>query len=158
MKELVNVINRVKKMKGPILLHVKTVKGKGYSFAEKFPSRFHGVDRFDIETGESLKKDFAETYSEVFGNTLVELAQKNEKLVAITAAMPDGTGLMDFSKKFPKRFFDVGIAEQHAVTFAAGLAREGFHPVFAVYSSFLQRAYDQILHDVCIQKLPVILQ
>ncbi|HOA80756.1 MAG TPA: 1-deoxy-D-xylulose-5-phosphate synthase [Defluviitaleaceae bacterium] len=156
MKELVNVINRVKKMKGPILLHVKTVKGKGYSFAEKFPSRFHGVDRFDIETGESLKKDFAETYSEVFGNTLVELAQKNEKLVAITAAMPDGTGLMDFSKKFPKRFFDVGIAEQHAVTFAAGLAREGFHPVFAVYSSFLQRAYDQILHDVCIQKLPVI--
>lgn len=155
-KELVTVIQRVKKMKGPILLHVNTVKGKGYSFAEKYPSRYHGVDTFDIETGESLRKDNKESYSDVFGKTLVELAKENKKLVAITAAMPDGTGLKEFSKKFPQRFFDVGIAEQHAVTFAAGLAKGGFHPVFAVYSSFLQRAYDQIIHDVCIQNLPVV--
>ncbi|WP_058485271.1 1-deoxy-D-xylulose-5-phosphate synthase [Defluviitalea phaphyphila] len=154
--ELIKVLNRVKRMKGPILLHVKTVKGKGYKYAEKFPCNYHGVSPFNIESGKSIKKKIKETYSEVFGNTLINLANINKKIVAITAAMPEGTGLKKFEEKFPKRFFDVGIAEQHAVTFAAGLAVSGFHPVFAVYSSFLQRAYDQIIHDVCLQKLPVI--
>lgn len=155
-KELINVVNKVKKMKGPILLHVNTIKGKGYPYAEKFPSQYHGVEPFDVKTGKPLKKRKIDTYSEVFGNALTNIASHNKKVVAITAAMPDGTGLKNFSKKFPDRFFDVGIAEQHAVTFAAGLARGGFHPVFAVYSSFLQRSYDQIIHDVCIQNLPVV--
>ncbi|NLK20932.1 MAG: 1-deoxy-D-xylulose-5-phosphate synthase [Epulopiscium sp.] len=155
-KSLITVFKKVKKMKGPILLHVKTIKGKGYKYAEKLPCEYHGVGPFDINTGAVAKKDNKTSYSDVFGNTLVKIASENKDIIAITAAMPDGTGLQNFAKKFPERFFDVGIAEQHAVTFAAGMAASGFRPVFAVYSSFLQRAYDQILHDVCIQKLPVV--
>ncbi|NLK97513.1 1-deoxy-D-xylulose-5-phosphate synthase [Defluviitalea saccharophila] len=155
-KSLVSVLKKVKRMKGPILLHVKTVKGKGYPHAEKLPCQYHGIGPFDVKTGQALSESGEATYSDVFGNTIVNLANENNKIVAITAAMPDGTGLNNFQQKFPERFFDVGIAEQHAVTFAAGLASSGFHPVFAVYSSFLQRAYDQIIHDVCIQNLPMV--
>lgn len=155
-KALVSVLKKVRRMKGPILLHVKTIKGKGYPYSEKLPSKYHGIGPFDIKSGKSINEKVEESYSEVFGKALVNLANDNKKIVAITAAMPDGTGLQSFQQQFPERFFDVGIAEQHAVTFAAGLATAGFHPVFAVYSSFLQRAYDQIIHDVCIQKLPVV--
>ncbi len=154
---LVETFNNVKNLKGPILVHVLTTKGKGYEPAETDPTGFHGLGKFDPDTGEP-KKSVSEvpTYTEVFGDTLVRLARQDPKIVAITAAMPDGTGLVDFRQEFPNRFFDVGICEQHAVTFAGGLAVEGMRPVATIYSTFLQRAYDQILHDVCIQKLPVV--
>lgn len=155
-KKLIKVLNKVKQINKPVLLHVITTKGKGYSKAEKYPSKFHGVSSFDISTGESLKEKNGETFSDVFGKTMVRLAARNRKIVAITAAMPIGTGLEFFSKMYPERMFDVGIAEQHAVTFAAGMAKEGYIPIFAVYSTFLQRSYDQLLHDVCLQKLHVI--
>jgi 1-deoxy-D-xylulose-5-phosphate synthase len=138
------------------LLHIKTTKGKGYKLAEQYPYRFHGVEPFNIDDGQPKHKSKGETYSKVFGNTLIDLATENDNIVAITAAMPSGTGLYDFSLKFPNRLFDVGIAESHAVTFASGLAKSGFIPIVAIYSTFLQRAYDQILHDVCIQNLHVI--
>ena len=139
----------------PVFLHCVTKKGKGYIPAEKSEDKFHGVEKFDINTGNSVKKTNLKSYSNVFGEKLVKLAENDEKIVAITAAMMSGTGLKLFQQKFEKRFFDVGIAEQHAVTMAAGLATEGFKPFVAIYSTFLQRAYDQIVHDVAIQKLPV---
>ncbi len=138
-----------------VLIHVQTKKGKGYSFAEQVPSKYHGIDPFDIRSGEIKSVDKKETYGSVFGDTLVAEAAGNDKLVAVCAAMPSGTGLMKFRKLYPERFFDVGIAEEHAVTFAGGLAAGGIHPVVAIYSTFLQRAYDQILHDVCLENLPV---
>jgi len=153
---LINVLNRVKKFNKPVLIHVLTIKGKGYANAEKYPSKYHGIGPFDVTTGMPFSKKNGETYSEVFGRVLCALSAKNKKIVAVTAAMPLGTGLDFFSKVYSKRFFDVGIAEEHAVTFAAGMARGGFVPVFAVYSTFLQRSYDQILHDVCIQRLHVV--
>lgn len=140
----------------PVIVHVKTVKGKGYRFAEKHPSYFHGVAPFDLETGRVKVKKEKPDYTDIFARKILQLAERNQKLVAITAAMEEGTGLKPFRERYPERFFDVGIAEQHAVTFAAGLAAAGMLPVIAVYSSFLQRAYDQILHDVCIQNLHVI--
>jgi 1-deoxy-D-xylulose-5-phosphate synthase len=143
--------------RGPVLLHVVTKKGKGYRPAEQEPDRFHGVGPFDIQTGKPKQISLAPTYTDVFSKTLVALAQENPKICAITAAMPDGTGLTNFRERFPKRFFDVGIAEQHAVTFAAGLAHGGQRPVVAIYSTFLQRAYDQIVHDLCLPELPVVL-
>ncbi len=156
-KKLEDVIKRAKTYNGyPVLIHVVTVKGKGYPIAEDKPSMYHGVNPFFIETGELKVKSSKKTYSQVFGETLSELAEKNDKIVAVSAAMAEGTGLADFASKYKNRFFDVGIAEQHAVTFSAGLAAGGYRPVFAVYSTFLQRAYDQILHDVCMQKLPVV--
>lgn len=156
--QLLTTLNDAKELKGPILIHILTKKGKGYAPAEREPSVFHGVGQFDIKTGELKKsKDNLLSYTEVFSNALLELAEENPKVVAITAAMPEGTGLDRFAKRFPERFFDVGIAEQHAITFAAGLAKEGFIPVAAIYSTFLQRAYDQVLHDVCLQNLPVVL-
>lgn len=154
--DLINVFNRTKKMKGPILIHVITKKGKGYEPAERNPDKFHSASPFDIKTGKSLKSSDKKKYSDILGETLVELAEKNKKIVAITAAMPSGTGLDKFKAKYPKRFFDVGIAEQHGVTFAAGLASNGLKPFFAVYSTFLQRGYDQVVHDVCLQNLPVV--
>ncbi len=154
-KELIEVLNKVKKLKGPVLLHVYTKKGKGYSLAENYPEKFHGVEPFNVETGE-MKKSSEETYSSAFGKELCRLAEENKKIVAITAAMTGGTGLSGFQAAYPKRLFDVGIAEGHAVTFAAGLAKQGLIPVFAVYSTFLQRGYDQIIHDVCLQGLHVI--
>lgn len=155
-KAMVKIFKEARKMDHAVLVHVMTKKGKGYLPAEKNPSRFHGVDPFDIETGEAKNHKQYPTYTDVFSRELCHLAETNPKLVAITAAMPDGTGLKHFAKKYPDRFFDVGIAEQHAVTSAAGMAAAGLRPVVAVYSSFLQRGYDQILHDVCIQNLPVI--
>jgi len=154
-EHLEEMMKRAKNIDGPTLIHIITKKGKGYEIAEKNPSKFHGISAFNVETGETLKPSGA-NYSKVFGDKIVNLAKENEKIVAITAAMVDGTGLKEFSKKYPDRFFDVGIAEQHAVTFAAGLAKQGLKPFFAVYSSFLQRAYDQIIHDVCMQNLPVV--
>ncbi|HZJ56766.1 MAG TPA: 1-deoxy-D-xylulose-5-phosphate synthase [Clostridia bacterium] len=151
---LVNVLGRAKKMDGPILIHIITQKGKGYEYAEKDPEFFHGVPPFTTETGRT-KSMAHETFSWAFGNKLAELAGKDDRVVAITAAMPESTGLLKFRDRFPNRFFDVGIAEQHAVTMAAGLANSGLKPYVAVYSTFLQRAYDQVLHDVCIQNLPV---
>ncbi len=154
---LIEAFNNAKYLEGPVLIHVSTVKGKGYEPAERNPSKYHGIGPFDIKTGEPKKDpDNIPSYTKVFSDAIVELAQANDKIYAITAAMPDGTGLVQFSKKFPKRFSDVGIAEQHAVTFAAGLAVEGYRPVVAIYSTFLQRAFDQIIHDVCLQKLPVV--
>lgn len=152
---LIDVIRGLEKINRPVILHVITKKGKGYSYAEKNPGKFHGVGCFDIKTGESTQKKY-ETYSELFGKNMARLAARNKKVAAITAAMPTGTGLDFFKKTYPERFFDVGIAEEHAVTFAAGLAKNGYIPVFGVYSTFLQRAYDQILHDVCLQKLHVV--
>lgn len=149
------VLERAKHKKGPVLVHVVTKKGKGYCFAEESPEIFHGIGPFEVETGENIVSGKT-TYSNIFGEEIVKAAEKNKNIIAITAAMPDGTGLKDFEKKYPSRFFDVGIAEQHAVTFAAGLAANGLKPVFAVYSTFLQRAYDQIIHDVCLQDLPVL--
>ena len=154
--ELVRTLKEAKRVRHAVLVHVITKKGKGYAPAEKNPARFHGVDPFDIATGQPLKKKQYPSYTEVFSKKICELAGENRKIVAVTAAMPDGTGLTRFSKKFPDRFFDVGIAEAHAVTSAAGMASAGLKPVGAVYSSFLQRGYDQILHDVCLQKLPVL--
>ncbi len=156
-EQLLETLEKVKRFDDAVLIHVLTKKGKGYLPAEENPALFHGVGPFDIDTGKVLKgKGGAVSYTAVFGESLKKIAAGNEKVVALTAAMPDGTGLASFSKEFPERFFDVGIAEQHGVTFAAGLAAEGFKPVFAVYSSFLQRAYDQIFHDVCLQHLPVV--
>ena len=141
---------------GPIMIHVKTQKGKGYSFAEKSDDKYHGVSKFNVNTGKQEKsKSSKPSYTKVFANTLVEHAKKDSKIVGITAAMPSGTGMDIFGKNFPNRMFDVGIAEQHAVTFAAGLATEGYKPYAAIYSTFLQRAYDQVVHDVAIQSLPV---
>ena len=145
-----------KKIEGPVLLHVLTKKGKGYKPAEENPGKFHGVSPFDIETGNALSAKTKDTYTDVFGKVMCDEARKNPKLAAITAAMEDGTGLARFAKMYPKQFFDVGIAEEHAVTFAGGLAAGGVKPVFAVYSSFLQRGYDQLVHDIGMQKLPVV--
>lgn len=138
-----------------VIVHVVTKKGKGYSFAEKKPSVYHGVEPFYVRTGENKTKEKAITYTQVFGKKLIELAKEQESIAAVCAAMPSGTGLMQYRKLFPERYYDVGIAEEHAVTFAAGMAAGGMHPVVAIYSTFLQRAYDQILHDVCIESLPV---
>ncbi|MFZ1198841.1 MAG: 1-deoxy-D-xylulose-5-phosphate synthase, partial [Desulfobacterales bacterium] len=154
---LIDILNNIKYLKEPVLLHITTRKGKGYLPAEKNPVYFHGCGSFDIDTGACLDlKSGPATYTQVFGETLLSLAHDDERIVAVTAAMPEGTGLASFSKAFPARFFDVGIAEQHGVTFAAGLATEGFIPVVAIYSTFLQRAYDQILHDVCLDAHHVI--
>ncbi|MGN1191933.1 MAG: 1-deoxy-D-xylulose-5-phosphate synthase [Dorea sp.] len=154
---LCKAFREAKKIKGPVLLHVLTQKGKGYEPAEKHPDKFHGVGPFHVETGEVETPKKKDTYTDVFGKVICSEAAKNPKVVAITAAMADGTGLAGFRKKYPDRFFDVGIAEEHAATFAAGLAAGGMKPVFAVYSSFLQRAYDQLIHDVALQNLPVVL-
>lgn len=152
---LMGAIRFAKSQKEPVIIHILTKKGKGYGPAEGDPTRFHGIGAFFVKTGES-KKEKVTTYTEVFADTLVELAQKNKKIVAITAAMSEGTGLVNFAAKFPGRFFDVGIAEEHAVTFAAGLANQGLIPFVAIYSTFLQRAYDQLIHDVCLDNYPVI--
>jgi 1-deoxy-D-xylulose-5-phosphate synthase len=152
---LTDTFKRIKTSSFPVLIHLITKKGKGYEFAEKDPSRFHGVGPFKFETG-LPSKESAHTYSEVFGDTMIELAEKDDRIVCISAAMKEGTGLEHFAKICPDRFYDVGIAEQHAVTFAAGLATEGLKPVVAVYSTFLQRAYDEIVHDVCLQNLHVV--
>lgn len=153
---LVRVIREAKRRKNCVLIHVLTQKGRGYAPAEKHPARFHGAEPFDVQTGLPLRKKTKANYTDVFSTVMVKLAARKQDVVAITAAMPDGTGLKRFRSVYPDRFFDVGIAEEHAVTFAAGLAVGGLHPVVAIYSSFLQRAYDQILHDVCLQNLPVI--
>jgi len=156
LEDLIGTFQNLENIEGPVLVHVVTSKGKGYAPAEGNPEYFHGVGAFDPETGEGIGKSSAPSYTEVFSNAIVQLAKENPRIVAITAAMCGGTGLTKFREAFPDRFFDVGIAESHAVTFAAGLAREGKIPVVAIYSTFLQRAYDQIIHDVCIQKLPVV--
>lgn len=155
-KDMVRVLREAKRVRHTVLVHVITKKGKGYAPAERNPAAFHGVEPFDIATGKPLRKKEHPNYTDVFSKKICELAEKEPKLVALTAAMPDGTGLSRFAEKFPDRFFDVGIAEAHAVTSAAGMASAGLKPVVAVYSSFLQRGYDQILHDVCIQELPVL--
>ena len=157
MDALISVLENVKKMKnGPVILHVVTQKGKGYAPAENSADKYHGVSKFNVVTGEQSKSiPNAPSYTSVFGNHLVKQAEKDDKIVGITAAMPGGTGMNIFGKAFPDRMFDVGIAEQHAVTFAAGLAADGFKPFAAIYSTFLQRGYDQVVHDVCIQNLPV---
>lgn len=154
---LIEALNKAKEISGPVLVHVLTQKGKGYRPAESNPTYFHGVGPFKVETGESCpSSSCAPSYTSVFGKTIVKLAEKDPRIVAITAAMREGTGLDRFAEIYPDRFFDVGIAEQHAVTFAAGLATEGFKPVVAIYSTFLQRAYDQVVHDVALQNLPVV--
>jgi 1-deoxy-D-xylulose-5-phosphate synthase len=153
---LIEVFKDAKAYEGPVLILCVTKKGKGYPPAESNPAKYHSASPFDIQTGESTSTDTRTTYSAVFGETMVDLADKDEKVVAITAAMPDGTGLRDFSQRFPDRFFDVGIAEQHAVDFATGLALSGYKPVVAIYSTFLQRAYDQLYHDVCLMDIPVV--
>ena len=155
-QDLCKVLKEAQKLDHSVLVHVLTKKGKGYGPAEKNPSRFHGVEPFDVATGRPLKEKTYPSYTQVFSKKICQLAREHKELVAVTAAMPDGTGLSAFAKEFPGRFFDVGIAEAHAVTSAAGMAAAGLRPVVAVYSSFLQRGYDQILHDVCIQNLPVI--
>ena len=155
-KALARALKEAKKLDHAVLVHVITKKGKGYEPAEKNPSRFHGVEPFDVLTGESKKEKKNPRYTDVFSKTICQLAEKDPKITAVTAAMPDGTGLRRFSRLYPDRFFDVGIAEEHAVTSAAGMAAGGLKPVVAVYSSFLQRGFDQILHDVCIQNLPVV--
>ena len=156
-RKLLKVFNEAKRVDHAVLVHVITKKGKGYAPAEKDPAKFHGPGPFDIETGEPKAPGGPDTYTQVFSKVLTDIAKRDDKVVAITAAMEDGTGLASFAKHFPQRFFDVGIAEEHAMTFAAGLAAGGMKPVFAVYSSFLQRAYDQTLHDVCLQDLPVVI-
>ena len=153
---LCKALKEAKKVEGPVLLHVMTTKGKGYEPAETAPDKFHGIGPFDIESGKVLAKKEGDTYTDVFGKVLCDEASRNPDIVAITAAMADGTGLARFKKHYPNRFFDVGIAEEHGVTFAAGLAAGGLKPVFAVYSSFLQRGYDQLIHDVALQNLPVV--
>ncbi|GAA0177210.1 1-deoxy-D-xylulose-5-phosphate synthase [Clostridium sediminicola] len=155
-EQISNSLELSKHIKGPVLIHVVTVKGKGYDYAEQNPDTFHGIGPFNLESGKT-KSSGKNTYSKAFGKAMVKLAEEHKNLVAISAAMPTGTGLSEFSEKYPDRFFDVGISEQHATTLAAGMASEGLIPVFAVYSTFLQRAYDQIIHDICLQKLPVIL-
>jgi 1-deoxy-D-xylulose-5-phosphate synthase len=158
LEQLIEALKNTRHLKGPVLVHVLTQKGKGYEPAEKDPSHYHGVGCFEISTGcpSGAGSGSVPSYTEVFGRTMVSLGRKHPKVFAITAAMPEGTGLTGFSEAFPERFLDVGIAEQHAVTFAAGLATEGFRPVVAIYSTFLQRAFDQIVHDVCLPNLPVV--
>ncbi len=157
LNHLIDIMKNIKSIHEPVLLHVTTRKGKGYLPAEKNPTYFHGVGSFEVKTGNTNnKKSDIPTYTHVFGETMIKMAKKNDKIIAVTAAMPEGTGLGKFAKTFPDRFYDVGIAEQHGVTFAAGMATEGFKPVVAVYSTFLQRGYDQILHDVCLEALPVV--
>lgn len=153
---LIETLRNVRQLTGPILVHVVTKKGKGYAPAEQEPTRFHGIGPFDPETGKALHANAKPTYTSVFGRTLLRLAAEDRRIVAITAAMPQGTGLEAFAKEYPDRFYDVGIAEQHAVTMAAGFAVQGMRPVVAIYSTFLQRAYDQVVHDVCLQGLPVV--
>ena len=153
---MVHMLGEARKIRGAVLLHVITQKGKGYAPAERHPARFHGAEPFDIETGIPSKPHNKANYTDIFSTVMCKLGQRDEQVVAITAAMPDGTGLKRFRNMHPDRFFDVGIAEEHAVTFAAGLAAGGLKPIVAIYSSFLQRAYDQILHDVCLQNLPVV--
>jgi len=153
---LISTFEYVKDLKGPVLLHVLTTKGKGYEPAERDPASFHGVGPFDRETGRPAAPSGV-SYTKVFSSTLLEIAESDDRVVAITAAMPAGTGLSSFAERFPDRFFDVGIAEQHALTFAAGLAKEGYIPVAAIYSTFLQRAYDEVFHDVCLHNLPVVI-
>ncbi|MBW2108253.1 MAG: 1-deoxy-D-xylulose-5-phosphate synthase [Deltaproteobacteria bacterium] len=154
---LIDTLQNVKEMGRPVLLHVATTKGKGYLPAEENPSYFHGVGSFEIKTGNGIcGHGKAPSYTQVFGETLTQMARQDDRIVAVTAAMPEGTGLATFGQRYPDRFFDVGIAEQHAVTFSAGMATEGFRPVVAIYSTFLQRAYDQILHDVCLESHPVV--
>ena len=153
---LQDVFRKAKRVKGAVLVHVLTKKGKGYAPAERHPARFHGAEPFDIETGIPSSPKAKANYTDIFSTVMCKLGQRDEKVVAITAAMPDGVGLKRFRNMYPERFFDVGIAEEHAVTFAAGLAAGGLKPIVAIYSSFLQRSYDQILHDVCIQNLPVV--
>ena len=155
-EDLENLLSNAKELDEPVLIHVLTKKGKGYKPAEENPDKFHSTPAFEIETG-NPKKEKKKDYSGAFGEKLVELAKQNDKIVAITAAMKDGTGLKEFAKKYPERYFDVGIAEQHALTFAAGLAKEGMIPFVPIYSSFYQRGYDQVIHDICIQNLPVIM-
>lgn len=155
-EELESILKNSKQVNGPVLIHVLTKKGKGYKFAEKNPDKFHAISPFNIENGE-LKTPKEKDYSKVFGEKIVELAKENSKIVAVTASMKNGTGLADFAQEFPYRFFDVGIAEQHAVTMAAGMAKEGMIPFVPIYSSFYQRAYDQVIHDVAMQNLPVIM-
>ena len=154
--EMIDIFEKVKEIDEPVVIHVVTKKGKGYKYAEETPDKFHGISPFDPETGELLNKSSKLTYSKAFGNALVNIAKNNKNVVAITAAMRDGTGLKQFAEEYPNRFFDVGIAEQHAVSFAAGLATQGLQPVFAVYSTFLQRGFDQVIQDVCMQNLPVV--
>lgn len=154
--EMIEVLENLKDVKGPVMLHVVTKKGKGYKPAEEKPTKFHGIGIFDVETGDSLGKSSALTFTKAFSDALLKLAEKDTSIAAITAAMPEGTGLDAFRDKFPSRYFDVGIAEEHAATFAAGLAAGGVKPVVALYSTFAQRCYDQILHDICLQKLPVV--
>jgi len=157
LSHLIDILYNIKDFDEPVLLHVTTKKGKGYAPAEKNPIYYHGVGCFDISSGECVSDGISiPTYTEVFGETILKLAKNDDRIVAVTAAMPEGTGLSKFAEEIPDRFFDVGIAEQHGVTFAAGLASEGLKPVVAIYSTFLQRAYDQILHDVCIEALPVV--
>lgn len=155
-EKLEGLLKKAKELQGPVLVHVITKKGKGYEFAEKNPDKFHSISSFNLETGEKISKG-KKDYSKVFGEKLVQLAQNNKKIVAVTAAMKDGTGLTQFAKEFPNRFFDVGIAEQHALGLVAGMAKEGLKPVIPLYSSFVQRGYDQVIHDICIQKLPVVI-
>ncbi len=153
---LLEILHKIKVFKGPLLLHVITKKGKGYPLAEKDPAWSHGVTPFDLATGKPLVESAGKKFTAIFGDAIVEAAERDDRVVGITAAMTDGTGLERFSKIFPERFFDVGMAEQHAITFAAGMASEGLRPVAAIYSTFLQRSFDQILHDVCLQNLPVV--
>ncbi len=157
LNSLIEVLQQSQKITGPVLIHVITCKGKGYLPAERSADKFHGVGPFCIETGAIQSSGGAKSYTNVFGDTLLELAEKMPEIVAITAAMPDGTGLRKFAAQFPRRFFDVGIAEQHAITMAGGMATQGLKPIVAIYSTFLQRGYDQIVHDLCLQKLPVVL-
>ena len=155
-EDMEEILRKAKDLEGPILIHAITKKGKGYKPAEENPDKFHSTSAFDIETGKA-KKEKKDDYSKIFGSTLVKLAKKDNKIVAVTAAMRDGTGLAEFAKEFPRNFFDVGIAEQHALTMCAGMARNGLKPVVSIYSSFYQRGYDQIIHDICMQNLPVVM-
>jgi len=155
-RSLIEVFEDAKTYDGPVLIHCVTQKGRGYLPAQNHPEKFHSASPFDIQSGEALSKDKRPTYSSVFGQTVVKMAKEDEMIVAITAAMPDGTGLRDFAVQFPDRFFDVGIAEQHAVDFSTGLALNGFKPIVAIYSTFLQRAYDQLYHDVCLMDVPIV--
>lgn len=156
-KQILTALNNAKRVDGPVLIHVNTIKGKGYKYAEAYPTKFHATKSFEKESGTQKDTSNAISYSSIFGETVTKMAKTNSRIVAITAAMREGTGLDSFEKSFPKRFFDVGIAEQHAITFAGGLAVSGLRPYVAIYSSFLQRAYDQILHDIALQKLPVVI-
>jgi len=155
-ESLVRLFNNIKDVKGPVLVHLITRKGKGYAYAEEEVTKFHGIGRFNVENGEKVSGGGHISYTSAFSNALIKLGKEDRRIIGITAAMAPGTGLDKFAREFPDRFFDVGIAEQHAVTFASGLASQGFKPVVAIYSTFLQRAYDQIVHDVCLQELPVV--